>query len=204
MQPFLEPCLLGAIQYLTTQLKISPPETITPYVEILSTLLDFVSPVQQEDDLFSAMPLELKTSRVLQILAPSMLRIISRLTVHQVTPAQGLIDSVVETLQPYGSQFRPDPPLEQNKALASLRGALLTLAQWSSGSESGFLVPPDVDMRCVGAAVQSCGGYFVVRHIVHEMWMAERDCGYHAGLFPFGFYDLMCSCGSSFIFNCGI
>lgn len=184
MQPFLEPCLLGAIHYLTTQMKISTPDNITPYVEILSSLLEFLSPSQQEDDLFSTMPLEPKTSRVLQILAPSILCTISHLTVEQTAPAKPLFDQIMETLRPYTNQFRPELSLNRKEAYGALRGTLSTLAQWSAGWSSGFVVPEGLDLRCLDAAVGSCGASVVIRHLVDEMWAAQQTSGHHAGKAP--------------------
>src|SRR5271169_5259132 len=103
MHPVLQPCLLGAIHYLTTQIKVSTPETITPYIEILSSLLEFLSPTQQEDDIFSTLPLPSKTSRVLQILSPSILTTFSQLTLEQSEPVKPLLDAIVETLRPYST-----------------------------------------------------------------------------------------------------
>lgn len=181
MQPFLEPCLLGAIHYLTTQLKISTPDAISPYLEILSSLLVFLSPTQQEDDIFSTMNLEQKTSRVLQILAPSILTTISQLTIDQATPVKHHLDPIVETLRPYSSQFRPDIAMNRKDTFTALRGTLLSLAQWSAGWGSGYVVPQGVDLRCIGAAVRSSGASVVIRHIVDEMWAAEQTSAFHAG-----------------------
>jgi hypothetical protein len=189
MQPFLEPCLLGAIQYLTAQLKTSTPDTITPYLEILSSLLEFLSPTQQEDDIFSTMPLE-KSSRVLQILAPSILHTISQLTLEQVTHAKPLLDPIVETLRPYTNQFRPKIAMTRKDIVTALRGTLSSLAQWSVGWGSGYVVPQGVDLRCLSAAVRACGDSVVVRHLVDEMWMAEGNCGQNAGI-QIPFFGLM-------------
>ena len=181
MQPFLEPCLLGAIHYLTTQLKISTPDAITPYLEILSSLLVFLSPQQREDDIFSSMNFEQKSSRVLQILAPSILNTISQLSIDQATPVKHLLDPIVETLRPYSNQFRPEIAMSRKDTIATLRGTLSSLAQWSMGWGSGFVVPQGVDLRYLGAAVRSSGESVVVRHLVDEMWAAEGTCSFHAG-----------------------
>jgi hypothetical protein len=180
MQPFLEPCLLGAIYYLTTQLKISTSETIMSYLEILSLLLEFLSPTQQEDDLFSTMPLEPKTSHVLQILSPEILRTISQLSLEQATPGKHLLDPIVETLRPYSNQFRPDIAMNRKGLFVALHATLSSLAQWSWGS--GF-VYPGVDLRYLGTAVRSCDENTVIRHLIDEMWTAEATCANHAGKF---------------------
>src|SRR5436305_10012420 len=141
IQPFLEPCLLGAIHYLTTQMKISNPETITPYLEILSSLLEFISPAQQEDDIFPTMSLEPRQSRVLQILAPSILNTLSILTTDQASQAKEIIDSIVETLRPYSNHFRPDIMFGRKNILGTLRGTVGSLGQWSALWRSdGFVV----------------------------------------------------------------
>lgn len=182
MQPFLEPCLLGAIHYLTVQLKTSTPETIHPYLEILSSLLEFLSPTQQEDDIFSTIPMEPKTSRVLQILAPSILNMISHLTLDQATPAKHLLDPIVETLRPYSNQLRPDIPMSRKDVITTLRGTLSSLAQWSAGWGSGFVVPQGIDLRYLKAAVRSSGTSVVIRNLVDEMWTAEANYAFHAGM----------------------
>lgn len=58
------------------------------------------------------------------------------------------------------------------------------LAQWSAGWGSGYLVPTAVDFRVLGAAVRSCAESVVIRHIVDEMWSAEQNCSFHAGIYP--------------------
>jgi hypothetical protein len=181
MHPFLEPCLLGAIHYLTIQLKIATPDTISPYLEILSLLLAFLSPTQQEDDIFSTMNLEQKTSRVLQILAPSILSTISQLTIDQATPVKHHLDPIVETLRPYSNQFRPDISMNRKDIITTLRGTLSSLAQWSAGWGSGYVVPQGVDLRYLSAAVRSSGSSVVIRHVVDEMWAAEQTSAFHAG-----------------------
>jgi hypothetical protein len=177
MQPFLEPCLLGAINYLTTQMKIATPDSIMPYIEILSSLLVFLSPTRQEDDIFSSMNLEQKSSRVLQILAPSILQTISQLTIEQATPVKHHLDPIVEMLRTYSNQFRPDIAMSRKNTIAALRDTLSSLAQWSVGWGSG------VDLRYLGAAVRSSGENVVIRHLVDEMWAVEETCGFHAGYF---------------------
>ena len=179
MQPFLEPCLLGAINYLTTQLKISTPETITPYVEILSSLLEFLAPSQQEDDLFSSMSLEPKTSRVLQILAPSILNTISLLTLDQIAMVKHHFDPIVEILQPYSTFSEIN--VSRKELFETMRTALASLAQWSMGWGSGFGVPT-VDLRYLAAAVRSIGPSVVIRNIVDEMWITEENYGQHASI----------------------
>jgi hypothetical protein len=182
MQPFLEPCLLGAINYLTTQLKISTPETITPYVEILSSLLEFLDTSQQEDDLFSSITLEPKTSRVLQILAPSILNTISLLTMDQVPLVKHYLDPMVEILQPYATY--PEISANRKELFETLRAALTSLAQWSAAWGSGLMVPT-VDLRYLAASVRSIGPSVAIRNIVDEMWIAEEDYGQHAGILAF-------------------
>ena len=182
MQPFLEPCLLGAIHYLTIQLKTSAPETIQPYLEILSSLLEFLSPAPQEEDLFSSIQDTPKTSRVLQILAPEILSTISSLTIDQAANAKPLLDPIVETLRPYAATLRPETSACRKELIRSLRGLVTGLAQWSAGWGSGYPVPTAVDGRVLGAAVRSCGQSVVVRHIVDEMWAAEQNCSFHAGI----------------------
>jgi len=181
MHPFLEPCLIGAIQYLTTQMRTSTPETITPYVEILSSLLSILSPAAQEDDLFSTDTLEPKQSRVLQILAPTILSTVSRLTLDQANPVKPLIDPIVEVLRPYSNHFRPSPPKSRKDLILAMRTSQTRLAQWSAGWSEGFAVPAGVDLRYIGAAVRSCGASVVIRHIVNEMWSAEGAYPFHAG-----------------------
>jgi hypothetical protein len=181
MQPFLEPCLLGAINYLSIQLKTSTPDTILPYLETLSSLLEFLSPTQQDDDIFSTIPMEPKTSRVLQILAPSILNTISQLTLDQVTSAKHLLDPIVETLRPYSNQFRPDIPMSRKDVITTLRGTLSSLAQWSAGWGSGFVVPQGVDLRYLRTAVRSSGRSVVIRNVVDEMWSTEPTFSFHAG-----------------------
>ena len=182
MQPFLQPCLLGAIHYLTTQIKTSTPETITPYIEILSSLLEFLSPTQQEDDIFSTLPLSSKTSRVLQILAPSILTSFSTLTLEQSAPVKPLLDAIVETLRPYSTQLRPEITLSRKDLVATLRGTVSSLAQWSAGWGSGLLVPQGVEVRYLAGTVRACGESITIRHIVDEMWAAERTFAHHAGI----------------------
>jgi hypothetical protein len=181
MQPFLEPCLLGAINYLAIQLKISGPDTILPYLEILSSLLDFLSPAQQEDDIFSSIPIP-KNSRVLQIISPSLVRTILQLTLDQTPRAKYLLDPIVETLRPYSSQLRPEISSNRKDAIPALRGTISSLAEWSGGWGSGFVVPPHVDSRWLGSAVKSCGKSVVIRHLMDEMWAVEGNYGDHAGI----------------------
>jgi hypothetical protein len=182
MQPFLEPCLLGAINYLNTQLKTSTPETILSYLEILSCLLEFLSPAQQDDDIFSTLPLQPKTSRVLQILSPSLVSTISQLSLDQTQQVKHLLDPIVETLRPYSSQLRPEITSNHKDALATLRGTLSGLAQWSGGWGSGFVVPAQVDLRWLATAVKLCGKNIVIRCLVDEMAAADTNYGDHAGM----------------------
>jgi hypothetical protein len=182
MQPFLEPCLLGAIHYLTVQLRTSTPETIHPYLEILSSLLEFLSPTQQEDDIFSTIPMEPKTSRVLQILAPSILNTIFHLTIEQATPVKDILIPVVDTLRPYSNQFRPEIAMSRKDVITTLRGTLSSLAQWSAGWGSGFVVPQGIDLRHLRNAVRLSGSSVVIRNLLDEMWTAEANYAFHAGM----------------------
>ena len=152
-----------------------------PYLEILSSLLEFISPTQQEDELFSAIPLEPNRSRVLQILSPTILSTISQLTVDQTTTAKHLLDPIVEMLRPYSSQLRHDISMSRKDLIETSRSILSGLAQWSVAWESGFPVPP-LDLRCLSAAVRSCGSTIVIRNLVDEMWVAETTCAQHAGI----------------------
>ncbi len=127
------------------------------------------------------MNLEQKTSRVLQILAPSVLNTISQLTVDQATPVKHQLDPIVEILQPYSNQFRPDIAMNRKDIITSLRGTLSSLAQWSAGWGSGYVVPQGVDLRYIGAAVRSSGSSVAIRHLVDEMWAAEQTSAFHAG-----------------------
>lgn len=182
MQPFLEPCLLGAIQYLTAQIKVSGSDTIASYVEILSSLFEFLSPTQEEDGTFPTMSLQPKTSRVLHILAPSVLSTISQLTLEQTTPVKHVLDPIVEILRPYSNQFRIDISASRKELVAAVRTTLSSLAQWSAGWATGFGVPQGVDLRYLPVAVQSCGESIIIRTIVEDMWVAEGNYGSHAGM----------------------
>jgi hypothetical protein len=190
MQPFLEPCLLGAIHYLTIQLKTSTPETIQPYLEILSSLLEFLSPTPQEEDLFSTIQDPPKTSRVLQILSPSILSTLSSLTLDQAANVKTLLDPIVETLRPYAATLRPETSSWRKELVRSVRGLVTGLAQWSAGWGSGYSVPTAVDGRVLGAAVRSCGQSVVVRHVSDEMWAAEQNCSFHAGIVPSPWFNM--------------
>ena len=180
-QPFLEPCLLGAIQYLASQIRIATPDTILPYFEIFSSLLVFLSPTQPEDDLFSSMAFPSKPSRVLQILGPSTLATIYNLSAEQADPVKHLLDPIVETLRPFGVGARPACAPDRKGALEMVRSSLSTLAAWSVGWTSGYVVPQGIDLRCLGAGVRGSGGSIVIRTILDEMWTAEATCAYHAG-----------------------
>jgi len=204
MHPFLQPCLLGAIHYLTTQIKTSTPEIITPYIEILSSLLEFLSPTQQDDDIFSSLPIPSKTSRVLQILSPSILTTFSQLTLEQSAPVKLLLDAIVDTLRPYSTQLRPDITLSRKDLVATLRGTISSLAQWSAGWGSGLLVPPGVEMRYLAGTVRACGESITIRHIVDEMWAAERTFAYHAGSHTFSSMRLIGSGCCGYVFDCAV
>jgi hypothetical protein len=182
MTPFLEPCLLGAIHYLTAQIKVSSPDTISSYVEILSSLFEFLSPTEQDDDGFPTMPLQPKTSRVLHILAPSILSVISQLTLEQTNPVKHVLDPIVEILRPYSNQFRIEISVSRKELVAAVRTTLSSLAQWSAGWASGFGVPQGVDLRYLPVAVQSCGESVIIRTIVEDMWVGEGNYGSHGGI----------------------
>ena len=124
------------------------------------------------------MNLEQKTSRVLQILAPSVLNTISQLTSDQAAPVK---HHIIETLQTYSNQFRPEITMNRKDIITTLRGTLSGLAQWSAGWGSGYVVPQGVDLRYLGAAVRSSGPSVVIRHLVDEMWAAEQTSAFHAG-----------------------
>ena len=184
MHPFLEPCLLGAIHYLTTQMKTSTPETITPYVEILSSLLSILSPSAEEEDPFLTDTFEPKQSRVLQILSPTIINTISFLTLDQATPVKHLIDPILESLRPYSNYFRPSPPKTRKALLLAMRTTQTRLAQWSLAWNEGFAVPTGVDLRVVGAAVKHCGASVVIRNIVAEALNADVAYAFHTGRSP--------------------
>jgi len=57
-----------------------------------------------------------------------------------------------------------------------------SLAGWSAGWRGGLLVPPGVEMRYLGGMVRACGESITIRHIVDEMWAAERTFAHHAGI----------------------
>src|SRR5271156_4478793 len=138
-EPFLEPCLLGAISYLTGQLKIGTPDMIAPYLDILSSLLSFLSSAKQGDGIFSALPLEPAQSRVLQILAPSILGTISQLSLQQASSVKNIVNTLRETYS--------------------------NLTGWSTGWMTGLAVPQGVDLRYLAAAVRTCGPSLTIRNV---------------------------------------
>ena len=71
--------------------------------------------------------------------------------------------------------------LSRKDLVATLRGTLSSLAQWSAGWGSGLLIPPGVEGRLLGATVRACGESITIRHIVDEMWAAEQTFDHHAG-----------------------
>lgn len=185
MQPFLEPCLLGAISYLTGQLKVGTPDSVGPYLDILSSLLSFLSSVKQEDDIFSGMPLEPAQSRVLQILAPSILSTISQLSLQQASSVKNLqnqLDPIIETLRPYSTQLRPAIPANRKDVINTLRENFSNILAWSAGWMTGLAVPQGVDLRYLAAAVRTCGTSVTIRNVVDEMRSLEETSSYHAGI----------------------
>ena len=80
--------------------------------------------------------------------------------------------------------MRPETSTCRKELVRSVRGMVTGLAQWSAGWGSGYLVPTAVDFRVLGAAVRSCAESVVIRHIVDEMWSAEQNCSFHAGIYP--------------------
>ena len=71
--------------------------------------------------------------------------------------------------------------MNRKDIITSLRGTLSSLAQWSAGWGSGYVVPQGVDLRYIGAAVRSSGSSVAIRHLVDEMWAAEQTSAFHAG-----------------------
>jgi hypothetical protein len=179
MHPFLEPCLLGAIQYLIFQIKISSLDSLPAYFEILLSLLEILSPKKEEDDIFSSGPQEPKTSRVLQILSPDILAMPSGLagTAHLTQ----YIDPIIEILEPYAAQFRPSLPASRKEIIVVLRMGMSRLAQWAASWNQGTLTPQGVDLTSIGLAVRLCGPSVVIRHIVAEMWNMDQQLPFHAG-----------------------
>lgn len=159
---------------------MATPETITPYFEIFSSLLVFLSPTQQEDDLFSSMAFPTKPSRVLQILTPSILSTIYNLSAEQAEPVKHLLEAIVETLRPFGGA-RPPCVVGRKAALEMIRNTLETLAGWSAGWTSGYVVPQGIDLRCLGVGVRGSGKSIVIRTILDQMWTTEATCSFHAG-----------------------
>jgi len=184
-EPFLEPCLLGAISYLTGQLKIGTPDMIAPYLDILSSLLSFLSSAKQGDGIFSALPLEPAQSRVLQILAPSILGTISQLSLQQASSVKNLqnqLDPIIEALRPYSNQLRPAISANRKDIVNTLRETYSNLTGWSTGWMTGLAVPQGVDLRYLAAAVRTCGPSLTIRNVVDEMRGLEEASSYHAGI----------------------
>jgi hypothetical protein len=184
MHPFLEPCLLGAIQYLIFQIRVSTPEQayfeiLLSLLEILLSLLETSSPKHQEDDIFSSNVLEPKTSRVLQILAPDIFAMTSSLSIPHLKP---YLDTVNEILDSYFVGFRPSLPQSRKEIIVVLRMGMSRLAQWAASWNQGTLVPQGVDINAIGVAVRMCGPSVVIRHIVAEMWAMDESLPFHSGI----------------------
>jgi hypothetical protein len=163
-------------------MKTSTPETITPFVEVLSSVLSILSPATEEEDPFLTEPSKPKQSPVLQVLAPSILDTISSLTLEQANPVKDLLDPIIESLRQYSTLFRPSPPKNRKAILLSMRTSQTRLAQWSAAWSDGFAIPAGVDLRCLSAGIKSCGATVMIRHIVNEMWSIEGAYGFHAGV----------------------
>ena len=66
--------------------------------------------------------------------------------------------------------------------MATVRGTVSSLAGWSAGWVGGLFVPPGVELRYLAGMVKACGESITIRHIVDEMWAAERTFAHHAGI----------------------
>jgi hypothetical protein len=71
--------------------------------------------------------------------------------------------------------------MSRKDVITTLRGTLSSLAQWSAGWGSGFVVPQGVDLRYLRAAVRSSGRSIVIRNLVDEMWNTEATFAFNAG-----------------------
>ena len=169
------------MQYLASQIKIASPDNISPYLEIFSSLLVFLSPTQQEHDLFTTMAFNQKPSRILQIIGPSIFATISNLSAEQANPVKHFLDPITETLRPFALGLRPAVLGGRKEVFDMVRSTLLALANWSVGWTSGYVVPQGIDLRCLSVGVKSSGASLVIRTIVDEMWAAEETCAFHSG-----------------------